>query len=337
MAISSIAQTKIAENINTIDNMLESYLDQKAKAYIAPARKNLGVTTIALVREVIAPTVFRNEDAEPLTADVASNIFVRATPNKFKFGERARVLQILRSLEVGGNYAQNRLFVPKGKASGDCFDACSFLLGDSGLGDGRVLSATAAVKYTDALSLQPEAFCVDSTFHVRGSEQGTLFDEVNKKNTDNLFSRIYIQPGTLMIQTLTFTGKTAPAEIVDLLLTTLASPMAYGGQTSVTGVNVQTHIAGVFGGDFEVAENSPYVLLPKLLSKLDNDDQAMDVSIVKQALFDIFSSVYPNAVTSEVVAEIQSAQLDKIANREHEELTAASKVISDYFTRYFDK
>ncbi|WP_318509779.1 type I-D CRISPR-associated protein Cas7/Csc2 [Photobacterium leiognathi] len=332
----SIAETLIAAHLNSLDHLTETYLDQKGKEYVAPARKNLGVVTVAVVREIIAPTIFKHEDEEPLTVDIADDSYVRATPSKFKFGERGRALEILRSLELGGVNAQNRIFVPKGKASGDYFDMATFLLGESGQGDGRVLSSTAAVKYSDALSTQPEAFCVDSTFHVRGSEQGTLFDEVNKKNTDNLFSRIFIKPNTLFVQTLTFTGKVAPAEIVDLLLAILASPKAYGGQTSVTGVNVRTHIAGVFGGDFEVAENAPYVLLPELLANLP-EDEIQNVDAVKQAVFDIFSERYPSAVGSEVIEEIQRAQLDKIQSRQHDEFTVAATEISEYYTRYFDK
>lgn len=336
MTIISIAETPVAAHLNTLDHLVETYCDQKGKEYIAPARKNLGVVTVAVVREVIAPTIFKQEEEEPLTVDVENDSYLRATPSKFKFGERGRCLEILRALNIGGVNPQNRIFVPKGKASGDYFDMGTFLLGDSGLGDGRVLSSTAAVKYSDALSTQPETFCVDSTFHVRGSEQGTLFDEVNKKNTDNLFSRIYIKPNTLFVQTLTFTGKTAPAEVVDLLLSVLATPKAYGGQTSVTGVNVRTHIAGVFGGDFEKAENSPYVLLAKILPRL-SESEVQDVNVVKQAIFDIFAASYPTAIASDMVNKIQIAQLGKIQSRQHDEFTKAAAAISDYYTRYFDK
>ena len=72
---------------------------------------------------------------------------------------------------------------------------------------------------------------------------GTLWDAEGKKNTENLFTRHFVLPGTLLIQVLTSNGRQLPPIGFDHLLLSLGLAGSYGGQTSVTGVNVRTHIA----------------------------------------------------------------------------------------------
>ena len=61
--------------------------------YVMPSRRNAGHVAIALIREIVAPTVFRNAEEEITDIEDRDGVRrVRATPGKFKFGERGRGL-----------------------------------------------------------------------------------------------------------------------------------------------------------------------------------------------------------------------------------------------------
>lgn len=238
----------------------QSTVDGK-KYYIHPKLKNLGCINLVVIREAIAPVVFRN--AEPEITDIAfeDEVYVRAVPNKFKYVERGRGLQILRALNVGGKQAQNKTVLYKGQKTSDAFDLNALVFGDSANFDNRVLPVKAAVNYSDALSTQSKYHCVDETFHNRAMEDGTLYDAEKSKNSDNLFTRHFIKPGTLMVQVLSSRGKMLPEIALQHLLLSVGMAGSYGGQTSVTGTNIRTHIVGLYADKFEKSLASPYELL----------------------------------------------------------------------------
>ena len=233
--------------------------------YVMPARRNAGHVAIALIREITAPAVFRNAEEEITDiADQDGVRRVRATPSKFKFGERGRGLLVLRAWNVGGRLPQNRTAVGNRMPLRDAFDLNTLVFGDSAMSGTRVLPVKAAVQYSDALSTVPYRDAVGESFHHRGDETGTLWDAENKRNTENLFTRHFVLPGTLLVQVLTSNGRQLPPIGLDHLLLSLGLAGSYGGQTSVTGVNIRTHIAGIFGARLETPLSSPYELLREL-------------------------------------------------------------------------
>ena len=235
--------------------------------YVMPARRNAGHVAIALIREIVAPTVFRNAEEEITDAEDRDGVRrVRATPSKFKFGERGRGLLVLRAWNVGGRLPQNRSAVGDRMPVRDAFDLNTLVFGDSAMWGTRVLPVKAAVQYSDALSTVPYRDAVGDSFHHRGDETGTLWDAEKKENTKNLFTRHFVLPGTLLIQVLTSNGRQLPPLGLDHLLLSLGLAGSYGGQTSVTGVNVRTHIAGIFAARLETPLSSPYELLRELPS-----------------------------------------------------------------------
>lgn len=233
--------------------------------YLMPARHNAGHVAIALIREVIAPTVFRNAEEEISDVEDRDGVRrVRATPSKFKFGERGRGLLVLRAWNVGGRMPQNRTAVGDRMPVRQALDLNTLVFGDSAMWGNRVLPVKAAAQYSDALSTVPYRDAVSESFHHRGDETGTLWDAEDKKNTENLFTRHFVLPGTLLVQVLTSNGRQLPPIGLDHLLLSLGLAGSYGGQTSATGVNVRTHIAGVFAARLETPLSSPYELLREL-------------------------------------------------------------------------
>ena len=233
--------------------------------YLMPARRNAGHVAVALIREIVAPTVFRNAEEEITDIEDRDGVRrVRATPSKFKFGERGRGLLLLRAWNVGGRLPQNRTAVGERMPVRDALDLNTLVFGDSAMWGTRVLPVKAAVQYSDALSTVPYRDAVGESFHHRGDETGTLWDAEDKKNTEKLFTRHFVLPGTLLVQVLTSSGRQLPPLGFDHLLLSLGLAGSYGGQTSVTGVNVRTHIAGVFAARLETTLSSPYELLREL-------------------------------------------------------------------------
>lgn len=314
-------------------SLVEDVLASNGKDfYVMPSRRNAGHIAVLLIREVTAPTVFRNAEQEVTDIEDLEQIRrIRATPNKFKFGERGRGLLVLRAWGLGGRMPQNRTAVGSQMPIRDAFDLNTLVFGDSAMMGPKVLPIKAAVQYSDALSTLPYSECVGETFHHRGDETGTLWDAENKKNTDNLFSRYFVLPGTLLIQTLTSNGRQLPPIGLEHLLLSIGLAGSYGGQTSVTGVNIKTHVVGIFGSRLEVPLSSPYTLLQKLPS-------SKSLGEITSVAFDEMSRQYHVCAST---AEVKNFQQSLITEFEEDAAELKSRysegaaAVADMFEQYF--
>lgn len=268
------------------------------KPYVQPALKNLGAIAIPVVREVISPASFRNTDPEVTDITVNKVRRVRAVANKFKYGERRRGLQVLRFFGAGGAMALNRTEFGDNDPASKGYDLNTVMFGDSANRGKYVLPVKAGVQYSDAVSLQPYGSCVDETFHNRAAEDGSLWDSAKGENSVNLFSRHYVVPGTLLLQVLTVNGRTLPAEALEHLLLCIGLAGAYGGQTSIYGVNVRNHVVGLFGARMERAVASPYEALRRL-----PDPAPTNAAGAVTALGALFAAEYPVHVPAGTAAD----------------------------------
>ena len=329
------AMTAIEPFLGRLDAL--TTIAQGAKSeYAMPVFKNLGSVTIPMVREVIAPATFRNEQAEITDIEFNGVRRVRAVANKFKYGERQRGLQILRFFGAGGSCPQNRTEIPKGGTAGSVFDLNTVVFGDSTDAAGKVLPVKASALYSDAVSLSRYADCVGKTFHNRAAEDGTLFDAETKKNSTNLFERHFLKPGTLLVQTVTFNGRTAPVEAVEHFLLCVGLAGAYGGQTSIYGINVRTHLVGIYGAPFERDISSPYVLVDALHRE---DDTNRDAESATTALAHLFSSRFPASVApSETHDLLRSliARLESDDAGQRARYVECQRQIAAFFDAWFD-
>jgi hypothetical protein len=291
---------KLRDYLGDPDHMLEES-DDSGSSYVHPTRKNAGVVTLALVREIIAPAIFRHEEEEIADIEHGDETIIRATPLKFKHGEKARGLQILRWFGVGGRYPHNRTALPKNGKPSDAFDLNTLVFGDSLESAGVVMPVKAGVLYSDALSLRPKHEVVGESFHNRAGEEGVLFDPESKRNSRNLFTQHFIRPGCLLVQLLTTTGRVLPPHAIDHLLLSIGLAGAAGGRTSVTGINTRTHLAGIFAGRYERPAASPYVLRERLLQRLapeDLDRPEAVCTVVETVLGEDFVVTVPAAQAS---------------------------------------
>ena len=338
--------TKFEPFLGDINNLVDRSFGDKVKGkesqslYVHPKLKNLGCVNIVLIREVIAPFIARNfeEEITDIDIDDSGEAHVRAVPNKFKYPERGRGLQILRAFQAGGTMPQNKTALPKEKKPSAVYDLNTLVFGDSTVHDGRILSVKAAVNYSDALSVLPKHFCVKETAHVSTMEDGSLFDAVEKKSSSNIFNRHFIVPTTLLVQVLSTRGCLLPRIGLDHLLLSIGVAGTYGGQTSVTGTNIRTHIVGIYADKFEKPDTSPYELI-KLLPK-EETDLTQNVDKLTQHLHQHLSQ--PNIHQVSMDHKEACAYQQHLTNRfENDTLKAeyltAKKQLDEFFDSWFVK
>jgi CRISPR-associated protein Csc2 len=302
---------EFAKYLGKIDHLVDTSTNGKGD-YIHPALKNIGSITLVTLREAIAPVVFRNAEQEITDIEFDDETYVRAVPNKFKYPERSRGLQILRTYGVGGRMPQNKTVLMKSQKPSDAFDLNTLVFGDSANHDTRILPVRSGVSYSDGLSLMPKHFCVDETFHNRAMEDGTLFDADSEKNSENLFSRHFILPGTLMVQVLSTRGKVLPPEGLDHLLLSMGIAGLYGGQTAVTGVNLRTHLVGLYGSRFERSLASPYEILKALDKDLDRKDSSAVIKSIHKMMEAVHDTVMgPDSLQAYQKQLVEDFEADK--------------------------
>ncbi len=306
--------------LGDLEHLTDESSDGKKSNYVHPALKNTGCVSLVLIREIIAPAIFRNAEQEITDIEFDGQSHVRAVANKFKYQERSRGLQILRAYGVGGRMPQNRTALKSKQNPSEVFDLNTLIFGDSANQDNRVLPVKAAVNYSDALGLLPYHLCVEESFHNRAAEDGTLFDPVDKKNSDNLFTRHFVKPGVLLVQVLSCRGRLLPPEGFAHLLLSIGLAGAYGGQTSITGTNVRTRLAGLYGAPFERAETSPYELTRMLSNTLDQE-KLNDPAEVIAAVHAHLQPLHPDSLDSKTI----STELENLVRRFEEEDTALNQ------------
>jgi hypothetical protein len=115
---------------------------------------------------------------------------------------------------------------------------------------------------------------------------------------------------------------------------------SYGGQTSVTGTNIRTHLAGIYGGRFEQAENSPYVLVRELGLQNDDDPRSHDAAKLSAALHEILAAKHEQTMNAEEAQAYQTALVQRF-EREHQAMAAdyqrAAEKVAHLFDEWFGK
>ncbi|MDM8524303.1 hypothetical protein QUF80_13115 [Desulfococcaceae bacterium HSG8] len=321
--------------LGDIENLWDKSLGEDGKEYIHPKLKNLGTVNIVLLREAIGPVIFRNAEEEITDIEVRDETYVRAVPNKFKYPERSIGLQILRAMKAGGKCPQNRTSV-KGKLPSEAFDLNALVFGDSSSGK-SVYPVKAAVNYSDALSLLSKINCVEETMHIRAMEDGTLFyaKEEKQESSKHIFPRHFIRPGILMLQVLSTRGKLLPMEGLDHLLICLGIAGTYGGQTSVTGTNIRTHIVGIYGATFEPEQGSPYVLIEEMRKqKADLTDQA----VIENWLHETMKQNHQISIDAETAQAYQADLIKRFEDddkRLRDAYQHAKEKVGEFFNAWF--
>ena len=320
--------------LGDLDHLLHVAQGEKA-SYAQPALKHLGAVTLVVLRRVVAPASFRNAEAEVTDIDDAGTRRVRAVANKFKFGERARGLQVLRHFGAGGASPQNKTAFRARERPSAKFDLNTFVFGDSANHGNKVLPVKAATLYSDAISVQPYGDAVDATFHNRAAEDGTLWNAETKANSTNIFERHFVRPGTLLLQTIALNGRTAPIEALEHLLLAMGLAGAYGGGTSIYGINVENLPVGLYAGRFERATASPYEALRRAGTGFDRDDPAAVVAALRGVMEADHAAAIPgDAVRAEQARLVGLVEADDQGLRARYTETAGK--VGAYFDAWFE-
>ena len=181
--------------------------------------------------------------------------------------------------------------------------------------------------------LSAKAFITVATRPARSGTRRT------RRTPRTCFTRHFVLPGTLLVQILTSNGRQLPPIGFDHLLLSLGLAGSYGGQTSVTGVNVRTHIAGIFAARLEAPTSSPYELL-RALTRIIHEKGTGSVSVeeLASAVTRAMSGHYRTHVGTEDACDYQR-QLVAAFERDDSELRKryedAAQKIGDLFEQHF--
>jgi len=232
----------------------------------------------------------------------------------------------------------NKTVISKGQNPSDAFDLNTLVFGDSAMKpkNNAVLPVRAAVNYSDGLSLLPKHQCVDESFHISAMEDGTLFDAEENKNSSNLFTRHFIKPNTLMLQVLSTRGKVLPEIGLKHLLLSVGMVGSYGGQTSVTGSNIRTHVVGLYADQFEKSLSSPYELLTAL--NQDKEVDLMSVDSARDALHHLLSPQHKLSIEGKSIEQWQQKLIDdfnKAGSELEKEYKQAAPKVGHLFDEWF--
>lgn len=337
--------SEFEQYLGNIDDLFDASFGEKAntkdKEYIHPKLKNLGAVSLVVVREVIAPFVVRNFEEGITDIELGENRepYVRAVPNKFKYPERGRGLQLLRLFQCGGTMPQNKTQPCHSKQKPEEFyDLNTLVFGDSTVQDGRILSVKAGINYSDAISVLPKELCIGETSHISAMESGTLYDDERQESSVNLFNRHFVLPGTLLVQVLSTRGRVLPRIGLDHLLLCLGVAGTYGGQTSITGTNIRTHLVGLYGDAFEQAQTSPY----ELLKTLPKEPQILtqDIATLGKHLHEQLSPVHQLKMDAAAISAYQQQLLDRFErdfNGLKKDYQYAKSKLDEFFNGWFIK
>jgi hypothetical protein len=218
------------------------------------------------------------------------------------------------------------------------YDLNTLVFGDSTVQGGRILSVKAGVNYSDAISVLPKELCVGETAHISAMESGTLYDDERQESSVNLFNRHFVLPGTLLVQVLSTRGRVLPHIGLDHLLLCLGVAGTYGGQTSITGTNIRTHLVGLYGDAFEQAQTSPY----ELLKTLPKEPQALtqDVATLGKHLHEQLSAVHQLNMDASAITAYQHQLLDRFEqdfNGLKKDYQYAKGKLDEFFNGWFIK
>ena len=111
---------------------------------------------------------------------------------------------------------------------------------------------------------------------------------------------------------------------------------AYGGQTSIYGVNVRNHVVGCYAGRFERDLASPYVAVDALYQA--GVDVADSVAVV-DALKNLYSHAYPIEVNGAEIVDVQKSLIARLEAEDDGMRTSYqgnAKKIGMYFDAWFE-
>lgn len=312
-----------------------------SKAHVIPVLPEAQCIVLPVVREVIAPIVIRNNDADMVTdIEAAGAVRVRMIASKTKGVERRRGSQILRSLGIGGNTATNKAYIPKGAKAGDIFDLNTFVFGDAAKGGEKAIYPVhAAVLYSDAISVQAASERLDSVFRQGGiADEGVSFNSERQETSSNIFTTRSVVSGTLFVQTIVMLGRRMTQEAFDHLLLSMGIAGAYGGSTATTGTNLRTHLCGAYWGTFERAINAPQELIGEICKDVPLGKKEVTAGAIVNTISECMKREYPNALEPSVLNEYVSGLVNRFENSEQGLVGAykrASVQMKDLYNAWF--
>ncbi|MDP3106315.1 MAG: type I-D CRISPR-associated protein Cas7/Csc2 [Candidatus Methanoperedens sp.] len=240
VAPDSPAQVTLEEKTST---EVASPAAQTTKSESIPifGQNNAKRLVIAVLRETIAPFIDRSEDPEEtISIRVNEREIIEVPARKMKSKEKLAGLRLCRAYGVvDASYEYNAV-----KTQAEMANPNSVLFGDSVVEQSETAMLPSRVKYSSSYSIRERVKLTTKLTHNALSEQGTMWNRVDKKFRQSLFSTEYILPGTLFPSFIVIDDPT-PESLVHILM--CLRETRYGAQTSITGPNIKNTIVAILG------------------------------------------------------------------------------------------
>lgn len=235
-------------------------------------RKRKPSVTLAVRRNVVEPTLFRNSNADRAeTQEFGDQLHAQVNGEKFISKERLTGLDLLRKLDedgelIDGTYTYNE--------PGDLEDAINMdtlTYGLAGTGDEDFAMKSRVVEgYTYTTE---EYDLMNKETRNAVYESGTMRDEEGEQS-EALFEFVKVQPGNSFVHFVTLESGTP--EMLLYVLHNVLNTKKYGARETRTGKNIENEIVGVVVGDHDTSLSTGELLMEYADDDVELSDYLLD-------------------------------------------------------------
>jgi hypothetical protein len=128
-----------------------------------------------------------------------------------------------------------------------------------------------------------------------------------------------------------------PVEALEHLILSLGQGGAYGGQTSVTGVNLRTHLAGIYASLVERPETSPYEIV-RFMTNGTTEFTSLAISEAVAVIHESLSASHQLAIGRDEAEAWRRSLVDELvssSDRLRKSYVRAHAAVADLFDLWF--
>ena len=247
-------------------------------------RKRKPSVTLAIKRNVLEPTLFRNSNTDRAeTQEFGDQLHAQVNGEKFISKERLTGLDLLRKLDDDGELIKDSYTYNEPGDFSSAINMDMLTYGLAGTGDEDFAMKSRVIEgYTYSTE---EYDLMNKETRNAVYESGTMRDEKGNQS-EALFDYVKIQPGNNLVHFVTLESGTP--EMLLYLLHNIMNTKKYGARATRTGKNIRNEIVGVVLGEHDTSLSTGELLMEYLEDDIENSISNY-VSEVKRDDWEIYS------------------------------------------------
>jgi len=293
-------------------------------------RKRKPSVTLAVQRNVVEPTLFRNSNTDRAeTQEFGDQLHAQVNGEKFISKERLTGLDLLRKLDEDDELIHESYTYNEPESFEDAVNMDTMTYGLAGTGDEDFAIKSRVVEgYTYTTE---EYDLMNKETRNAVYESGTMRDEEGEQS-EALFDYVKVQPGNSLMHFVTLESGTP--EMLLYVLHNVLNTKKYGARETRTGKNIENEVVGVVLGEHDTSLSTGELLMEYVdddlesgLSEYLSDAQRDDWDVYSDELSgfddfpDWFNELHETAsrASSSSDGELQEA-FAELTQEAHEEL-----------------